>query len=599
MRAIGQISILHLILLVMTCIGLKNHVTILPPLLSEVKRDGWMSVLISMLLFLPWIFIIVYIQKRTNSQPINVWLKERIGKIPSVIVLYSTIIFIYFLAAFSMRETILWISATFLNDTPQILLLSIYIITCFLLASTNIQTIVITNAFVLFFIVIFGYYVALVNMKLKDYSLLLPSFEHGFTPILLGVAYPASGFIELIFIIYLQHYLKAQLKWKNLLIIILILTGLTLGPLTGAIAEFGPTEAAKQKYPAYEEWGLVTLGEFIDHLDFLSIHQWLAGTFIRVGTLLFIVVDILNIYGKPKKIWLYLLPPFFILNLFFTIMDDTFFLYLNNFTFLIISLIYLFLLSIVLLLASMKGKKKNTMNQESVTNNGPKEGSINITINQSFNGQSNGGDQSNVQSDKSNQSGAQSHQSNGSQSSGQSSQSSDSNQSGQSTNQSNEPINITINQSIPNQSGYGQSSFTSQSGESEQSHAQSNSAGQSHEQSGQQQQQPDASNKSNEQSGSSSSNGQPNSQSTEPINISINQQPNAVNGSTEQSRSEHPNNLSSNQSNGQSKVIQPNGNESINISINLPRGQSNEQSGNATDDSNKSNNQSANGNQNK
>ena len=64
-----------------------------------------------------------------------------------------------------------------------------------------------------------------------------------------------------------------------------ILMGLTMGPTIGAITEFGPIEAAKQRYPAYEEWGLGSIGRFIEHFDFLSIYQWLTGAFIRVGLL--------------------------------------------------------------------------------------------------------------------------------------------------------------------------------------------------------------------------------------------------------------------------------------------------------------------------
>lgn len=426
MKAIGQISILHLILLTMTCIGLKNHVTILPPLLGEVKRDGWMSVILSALIILPWLYIIVYIQKKTNSEPINVWLKEKYGKVVAGIIMYSTVGFIYLLTAFSMRETILWISATFLNYTPQLLLLFVYIIICFLLASTNIQTIVITNAFVLFFILIYGYYVAIVNMQVKDYSMLLPMFENGFSPILKGVVYPASGFIELILIVFIQHHFKRQYEWKHFFIITLILMGLTLGPLTGAIAAFGPEEAAKQKYPAYEEWGLVTLGEFIDHMDFLSIHQWLSGTFIRVGTLMYIAGDILNMTGKPKKIWLWLMPPFFFLNLILYVIDDTYFLRLNNHEFLVATVIFFLLLSFVLLAMTMKGKKKTMKMQESVMkNNGEQQGSINITINQSADGKSEPAQSTNGQGSSS-----------GSQSNN-----------GSANQPNNEPINISINQS--------------------------------------------------------------------------------------------------------------------------------------------------------
>lgn len=366
MKVIGKISILHLVLLAMTSIGLKNHVTLIPPILEVAKRDGWISVLISMFIFFAWVFIIVMIQKQTKSQAISLWLKDKVGKTVANIILYCTILFIYLLAAFTMRETILWISSTFLNYTPQIILLVVYIIVCFLLVSTNIQTIVTTNAFILFIIIVFGYYVAIVNMQVKNYQLLFPLFEHGITPVMKGIVYPASGLIELIFIVFLQHHLKDQLKWRHMAIMVVILIGLTLGPLTGAIAEFGPEEAARQKYPAYEEWGLVTLGRFIEHMDFLSIHQWLSGTFIRVSLLLFIVADILNVTGKPKKIWLWMMPPFFFINLILYVVDDTFFLKVNNHFFSILTVIFLFLLSVVLFAISFIKKKDS---KESVNEN--------------------------------------------------------------------------------------------------------------------------------------------------------------------------------------------------------------------------------------
>lgn len=43
----GKISLLHVVFLVMTFIGLKNHVTILPPILETAKRDGWASVILA------------------------------------------------------------------------------------------------------------------------------------------------------------------------------------------------------------------------------------------------------------------------------------------------------------------------------------------------------------------------------------------------------------------------------------------------------------------------------------------------------------------------------------------------------------------------
>lgn len=65
---------------------------------------------------------------------------------------------------------------------------------------------------------------------------------------------------------------------RSLLWVGIVLVGLTLGPLMGAIAIFGPFEAARMRFPAYEEWRLVTFGHFLEHIDFfpyingLSVH---------------------------------------------------------------------------------------------------------------------------------------------------------------------------------------------------------------------------------------------------------------------------------------------------------------------------------------
>ena len=362
MHKIGQIGILHVIFLVMTFIGLKNHVTILPPILEHVKRDGWMSVIIAAILIFPWLFLILFIHNKTYQKPIKEWLNQKIGKVGSAVILYSTVGMIFLIAAFSLRETVLWISSTFLIATPKVLLLLVYIILCTTLVTTNMLTIVIVNTLVLFFVVVFGFYVAIANSHIKDFSLLHPLLEHGFSPVIKGFVYPASGFIELFLLLFIQHHFKSKLKWHHLALMLVILTGLTLGPLIGAIVEFGPAEAARQRYPAYEEWGLVTIGRFIEHMDFLSIYQWLTGTFIRVGILLFIAAEILNLTGQSTKIWSYMVPPFSIICLSLLLIDDSVFLKLNTHEMLIITFLYFLILSIILAViafCSSKGLKAN------------------------------------------------------------------------------------------------------------------------------------------------------------------------------------------------------------------------------------------------
>ncbi|WP_347789182.1 endospore germination permease [Solibacillus sp. CAU 1738] len=368
MKNNGLISILHVILLCITFIGIKNHVSILPAILNAVGRDGWISVLLAGLFTFPWFFLLVYIHRKTNQEPIKDWLKKKIGKVGSAIVLFIIAIYLLVLAGFSMRETLLWVSTTFLTETPIIIPLIIYIILCITLMATNIQTIVMVNVMVLLVSVILGFFISFVNIQVKDYELLQPFLEHGFQPVLYGMIFPASGFVELLLLLFLQHKFKDRINWKHYSILLFIFIGLTIGPLIGAIVEFGPEEAAKQRYPAYEEWGLATIGSFVENISFFSVYQWLTGTFIRVVVILYIVADILNIAENKKKIWTMLAPPFFFITLSLFLIKDKVFLEINEKGFLKITFVFFIIISFFLaIVAIMKGKK--TIDQNLIEQN--------------------------------------------------------------------------------------------------------------------------------------------------------------------------------------------------------------------------------------
>lgn len=353
----SSISVLHVIFLSMTMIGLKNHVTIIPSLLKGAGRDAWMSILLSTVAILPWIFLLLYIHSKSKQQSIIDWLKMKVGKRVATIFLYTTVIFLLLLAAFTMAETLQWIIATFLPTTPMLPMLLIFTVLCFLLISTNLQTIAMVNVLVLLWVVVNGFFIAFTNMPVKNYELLQPFLEHGIQPVLKTAVYPASAFVELLLFIFIQHKVKDRIRWFHFVVMLFILMGLTLGPTIGAITEFGPIEAAKQRYPAFEEWRIGSIGRFIEHFDFLSIYQWLTGAFIRVGLILFIVADLLKLTGNKKRIWIILAPIFLALCLPLTLMSDRIFLMIKGDYFLFITFIFLFFLSLFLFIVAFFTKK--------------------------------------------------------------------------------------------------------------------------------------------------------------------------------------------------------------------------------------------------
>lgn len=356
-----KVSLLQISLLIITAIGLKNHVTVIPHLLGATKRDSWLSVGIALGFILCWCFLLSYIHRKTINQNIFQFVEQHTGKVfGRTFSIMVSLVFVL-LAAVTLKEFISWTKVSYLPITPIFFSVILFTILCFLLSITNIQTIVILNTFVLTAVVVFGFFVAFANIQYKDHTLLKPILEHGFKPVLSGTIYPLSGLIEIIALLFIQQKVHGKMTIKLFLINSVILAGLIIGPLIGSLTEFGPYEAARQKYPAFEQWGLVSLGRFIEHLDFLSIYQWITGAFIRISFFLFLSAEAFTFKSNKKKIILLAgFSLFLIITNLIPMSDITFYSFIRSFLmpftfwfFLAISLI----LGIIAALANKKSRR--------------------------------------------------------------------------------------------------------------------------------------------------------------------------------------------------------------------------------------------------
>ncbi|MFC6229124.1 endospore germination permease [Paenibacillus allorhizosphaerae] len=302
----GTIGFIPLYSTMILAIGLMNHVMVIPPLIAEAQRDAWISVLVMIVPFLLWTFILYCIMKQTSQQPIIPWFQQRFGTIVGVAIRLFFLVYLFFISVLTLKDTVLWTHVSYLPRTPQLVLSISMLLLCFYGARYGLQAIAITSGFLLPFVIIFGDFVMSSNLPVKDYSLLTPIFEQGMTPALRGSLYVGGGLAELILLLLFQQHLKCKVRLWSLWVMLLFLMVLVLGPATGAIAEFGPYEAAALRYPAFEEWRLVKVGKYIQHVDFLSIYQWLSGAFVRISIALYLMLELLST-GTNKKSKLYIL----------------------------------------------------------------------------------------------------------------------------------------------------------------------------------------------------------------------------------------------------------------------------------------------------
>jgi len=304
--AIGTFPAFTIIIL---ATGLMNHVMVIPPLLQAAQRDAWLSVLAVIPLYLVWTAILYAIMRQTNQQPFLLWLEQNYGKWTSRLFRACFFVYLFLISVLTMKDTAMWTHTSYLPRTPQLVLSVTLLLLCCFAAHAGLRSIAICSGILLPFVVVFGDFVLSANLPAKNYALLMPIMEHGVQPVLHGGVYVGGGLVEIIIMLLFQHQLKKQVPLWSLFALAIFLILLVFGPLTGAIAEFGPVEAAKLRYPVYEEWRLVSVGQYIRHVDFLSIYQWLSGAFVRISTALLLLVDLLSGSGssKHRSLWVCLL----------------------------------------------------------------------------------------------------------------------------------------------------------------------------------------------------------------------------------------------------------------------------------------------------
>lgn len=301
MNVTNKISVLQALFIVIMAVGFTNHVIIIPLLLQVGMRDSWISVLCAYLLLNVWVLIPYFIAKSISGISLIDWLKQRFGTWISRFIIWPFALYLLSMAAITLKETTTWVNNTYLPQTPKSVVALSFILICLFIAESGLRTIAIATGILLPFVWILGYFVMTTNIPYKDYSKLFPVLTQGTEPVVQAMIYAGGGFIEIVILLFFQHRIARPLRLPIWILLAFILVGLTLGPLLGAIATFGPVEAANQRYPAFEQWRLVVIGKYIAHVDFLALYQWLSGAFIRIALALYIIMDWVKPVNRTSK----------------------------------------------------------------------------------------------------------------------------------------------------------------------------------------------------------------------------------------------------------------------------------------------------------
>lgn len=279
----------QLFLLLILSTGLLNHVILIPNVLTAAGRDSWLSVIIAYPISLLFLCLVYFIVKNSPNEGFFSLIRQRLGRTFSILFSIPVILFLFTSSYVTFRDLMIWLKAYFLADASVFMINFMLIFVCFLITLAGVKSMAISSGFLLPLVVLFGIFIALINTNLKDPSFLLPVLADGFSPLIRGIIYVLSGLFEIYIVILLQPFSQEPIKFKQLFILLTFLTGLIFGPLSASIMEFGPTESVNFRYPAYEQWRVLSIGEYISHLDFFALYQWLSGALIRIGLFMYLL----------------------------------------------------------------------------------------------------------------------------------------------------------------------------------------------------------------------------------------------------------------------------------------------------------------------
>lgn len=324
----GKISYLQLLFLVMMSSGFYNHVILTPPILNVARRDAWISASMTSISFFVVLLIIYIIHKLTKDRPLLQYLEEGFGKAGKWLFMIPLLAYLLLSGFITYFDTIMWTKVSYLQSTPKIFLAVLTLGVVLLVLKEGIQTLAISAGVLLPFVVLFGIFVAVANMQNKDYSLLFPVMAEGWGPVWKGFIVGSSGAIDLILILCIQHQVKKKMAFWKYLIFGALLLNLFVSPITGAIAMFGPEHGAELRYPAYEQWRMVSIGAYITHVDYLTIYQWLSGAVIRIALILYLLPSLFTIKKIKAKRWIQLSYAVILVLSLYTPLSDMQFYYL-------------------------------------------------------------------------------------------------------------------------------------------------------------------------------------------------------------------------------------------------------------------------------
>lgn len=296
-------------LLVTTIIGVG--ILSLPSNIAVVlDNDGWIAVLVSGLLIIPFILIIDKLFKMYPNKTIFEIGEEVLGKFIFKIFLIIIAIYATITLAYSIRVFGEVIKAYLLERTPIAVIIITMLLATSYVSRAEIEILGRVATMVYPVLLALFIFLFLINMPKSDYTDILPLFNADFTKLPRGIMvtiFSYAGY-EIIMLAYpLTDNRKDTLKYalRGLFIVI----GIYLAAFFISLSQLGVNQLKRTLWPTIAIAKEVDLpGYFLENLDGIVIALWVLIVYTSVGPLFYIGGKTLSYIFNIKSHDVFILP---------------------------------------------------------------------------------------------------------------------------------------------------------------------------------------------------------------------------------------------------------------------------------------------------
>lgn len=286
----GRVSFKQLILIIIIS-RISIALTYLEALTAPPEnQDLWLSELlifpITLLLSVP----VYFLWKKFPDQTIIQYSQTIVGKTGKLIgILY--IWFFVHITAITASQYGMFLSTAVMPETPILFFVVSLVLLCAYAARNGIEVISRVSEFSTSIIFIGIITIVLFLAKDIDLKALTPVLEKGTLPVLQGGFTLAARTVETLGLVMLLPYLNERKKVKLIFILSSALISLILVIITIPIqGVFGVEEAKTLTFPFFSVIKLISVGDFLEHIESIHMAIWTMGIFIKVSFYFYLAV---------------------------------------------------------------------------------------------------------------------------------------------------------------------------------------------------------------------------------------------------------------------------------------------------------------------